>query len=507
MQDINPASCPSPEETIEVSVPPAQQNKTPKRSLKSSWGLCLGGLLLVGGGFWLGSSRQTIQPINPAVAENKHFLPVEVDTLVAVSSYQQSRTYTGEIVAQNTSDLGFERAGELVQLLVEEGQRVSAGTPLARLDTRKLMTEKQELLAQKQQALFQLREMQAGSRAETIDAARAKLAQEQARLKEIQAGSRKETIAAARANLNNLQEQLKLARSKSQRRQALYNQGAISREQLDEAITNVNSQQARVKQAKSQVDELLAGTRSEVIAAQKAMVKQAQSQLDELLAGTRSEVIAAQQATVKQLESRLARLDIDLEKSVLKAPFSGKISQRFLSRGTAVSNGQAVVRLIQLEQVKAHVGIPMSLSSQIKIGEVQSIEVGSKSYRATVASILPELDEATRTITAVLKLEDTASGTLSAGQIVNWRLKQRVPASGYWLPTTALVRGIRGLWSVYILGKAQGNQGFQVERRDVEILYTEGERVLVRGTLEGNEKIITNGTNRLAPGQNVRPLS
>ena len=190
MQDINPASCPLPEETIEVSVPPAQQNKTPKRSLRSSWGLCLGSLLLVGGGFWLGSSRQTMQPISPAVAENKHFLPVEVDTLVAVSSYQQSRSYTGEIVAQNTSDLGFERAGEIVQLLVEEGQKVSAGTPLARLDTRKLMTEKQELLAQKQQALFQLREMQAGPRAETIDTARAKLAQEQARLKEIQAGPR-----------------------------------------------------------------------------------------------------------------------------------------------------------------------------------------------------------------------------------------------------------------------------------------------------------------------------
>ena len=233
----------------------------------------------MGGGFWLGSSRQTMQPISPAVAENKHFLPVEVDTLVAVSSYQQSRSYTGEIVAQNTSDLGFERAGEIVQLLVEEGQKVSAGTPLARLDTRKLMTEKQELLAQKQQALFQLREMQAGPRAETIDTARAKLAQEQARLKEIQAGPRMETIAAARANLNNLEQQLKLASSKSQRRQALYNQGAISREQLDEAITNVNSQEATVKQAKSQLDELLAGTRSEVIAAQKAVVKQAQSQL------------------------------------------------------------------------------------------------------------------------------------------------------------------------------------------------------------------------------------
>ena len=108
--------------------------------------------------------------------------------------------------------------------------------------------------------------MQAGPRAETIDTARAKLAQEQARLKESQAGPRMETIAAARANLNNLEQQLKLASSKSQRRQPLIKE-RFSREQLDEAITNVNSQQARVKEPKSQLDELLAGTRSEVIAA------------------------------------------------------------------------------------------------------------------------------------------------------------------------------------------------------------------------------------------------
>ncbi|MBD2203714.1 efflux RND transporter periplasmic adaptor subunit [Calothrix sp. FACHB-1219] len=505
MQDINPASCPSPEETIEISVSPAEQNKTPKRCLRFSWGLCLSSLLLLGIGFWLGSSRQTVEPISPAVAENKNFLSVEVDNLVAASSYQQSRTYTGEIVAENSSNLGFERAGKVVQLAVEAGQWVSAGTPLARLDTSQLTAQKQELLAQKQQALSQLRELQAGPRAETIDAARAKLAQERALLKEMQAGPRIQTIAAARANVNNLQEQLELARSKSQRRESLYNQGAIAREQLDEAITDVNSQQAKVKQAQSQLDELLAGTRKEVISAQQARVKQAQSQLDELLAGTRQEVIEAQQATLKQLESRLASLDIDLEKSVLKAPFSGKISQRYLDLGTAVSSGQAIVRLVQIDQVKAHIGIPASLTSQIKIGEVQSIQVGETSYRATVASFLPELDKATRTITVVLKLEDAASKTVTTGQIVNWPLQQKIPASGYWLPTTALVRGIRGLWSVYILGTVPG--GFEVERRDVEILYTDGERVLVRGTLQGNEQIITKGTNRLVPGQKVRPSS
>jgi len=127
---------------------------------------------LLGVGYGIGSISQPTQPIAPSVAENEHFLPVEIDQLVQVNAYQQSRTYTGEIVAQNTSDLGFERGGTMTQLLVTEGQWVNQGTPLARLDDRQLIAQTQDLLAQKQQALAQLKEMEAGSRAETIAAAR-----------------------------------------------------------------------------------------------------------------------------------------------------------------------------------------------------------------------------------------------------------------------------------------------------------------------------------------------
>ena len=505
MQNFNSTSPPSPEESSAIVYSP--QDKHSPRVFKSFLTLSVGGLFLLGIGFWLGSTRQTLEPMAPVVAENNHVLPVEVETLMAVNSHQQSRTYTGEIVPRNSSDLGFERGGTIVQILVEEGQRVAAGTPIARLDTRQLMIQKQELLAQTQQALAQLREMQAGARTETIDAARAKLAQQQAQLREMQAGARTETIAAARANLNNLQEQLELSISKSERRKTLFAQGALSQEQLDEVITQVETQQARVKEAQSRLDELLAGTRPEVIMMQQAKVREAQSQLNELLAGTRLEVIDAQKAAVKELDSRLKNLELDLEKSVLKAPFAGKISQRYLDQGTAVSSGQSLVRLVQLEQLKAHIGIPASLKSKIKPGEQQWLQIGEKSYQATISHILPEVDETTRTVTVVLNLNDPGTQAVTVGQMVTWQLKQTLETEGYWVPTTALVTGIKGLWSVYVLGETRGKETFEVERRDVEILYTDGEKVLVRGTLEGREQIIINGTNRLVPGQKVRPSS
>ena len=81
----------------------------------------------------------------------------------------------------------------------------------------------------------------------------------------------------------------------------------------------------------------------------------------------------------------------------------------------------------------------------------------------------------------------------------------------YWLPVTALVKSDRGLWSCYAVVATEENnsasmantKSYRVERRLIEVLETKGERVLVRGTLQAGDAIVTDGTQRLVPGQLV----
>ena len=446
--------------------------------------------------------------LNSAALPSDNILPVETVSLKAVDSYQVARNYTGTIAANRSSELGFERSGTLLSIEVDEGQTVATGTILATLDRSSLEVQKQQLLAERSQAQAQLNEMEAGSRPETIAASRAKLAQAQAQLNEMEAGSRSETIAASRATVTELEKQLELAQSKRDRRKGLYEQGAISREQYEEVDTEVNAQQARLDQAQSQLDELLAGTRPEQIDAQQAIVAEAQSQLDELLAGTRSEQIDAQQAAIAQIDARIANLNIDLDKSILKAPFAGTIGAINLNEGTAVSNSQGVIRLVENGDIDAHIGVPVAEVAQIKAGSIQSLKIGQKTYQAKVSSVLPEVDSATRTRTVVLKLKDSVASEISPGQTANLGLDRTVATSGYWLPNTALVSGVRGLWSCYVVGELVGsNNNYRVVRKDVEVLYTEGERVLVRGTLQKSDRVIVSGTNRLASGQLVSVIS
>ena len=50
------------------------------------------------------------------------------------------------------------------------------------------------------------------------------------------------------------------------------------------------------------------------------------------------------------------------------------------------------------------------------------------------------------------------------------------------------------------------NKAFRVERREIEVLQTESERVFVRGTLQNSDQVIVNGNDRLVTGQLVRPV-
>jgi multidrug efflux pump subunit AcrA (membrane-fusion protein) len=75
--------------------------------------------------------------------------------------------------------------------------------------------------------------------------------------------------------------------------------------------------------------------------------------------------------------------------------------------------------------------------------------------------------------------------------------------AGFWLPVEALTRGDRGLWSVLAVNTGEEAGSAVVERRDVELLHSDGDRVYVRGTLSADETVVARGTHRLVHGQRV----
>lgn len=412
----------------------------------------------------------SLEEIAPA---QSRVLPVDTLAIERVSAYQVPRIYTGEITALRSSNLGFERGGELVEVMVNEGDRVRAGTPIAGLDTQNLATQRRQISAQKTQA--------------------------QARLSELENGARPEEIAAAKAEVRDLEQQLALQKTQEQRREYLYAQGAIAKEQLDEFAFGANSLQAKLDQARSRLNELINGTRFEQIDGQRAAVEQLQAQLDDI--------------------------DVNIAKSTITAPFDGIIAERSIDEGTVLNAGQAVVELIEAAAPEAQIGLPAAVANQLQVGSVQTIRVNNQPYQAEVAAILPQVDSATRTQKVVLKLEPSAIGEIEPGQTARLTINETIQTDGYWLPTEALTQGIRGLWTCYVLvpeetveSDAAGSTvigSTMIEQRSVEIIQQESTgkgaesktRALVRGTLNPGEKVVASGVHRLVAGQRVRAIA
>lgn len=409
--------------------------------------LVVGGIAWVGPR-WIAAQAESLEPVEQTGAVAS---AMRVKTLVVkrVYNYRVERSYTGEVKAARASELGFERGGKLVWLGVQAGDRVRPGAEIARLDTQNLVAQRQLLRAQKAQA--------------------------SAVLLELQNGPRQEVIASARSNVADLEDQLALEQIRESRREYLYEQGAIAKEQLDEIAFRQKALQDRIDSA--------------------------QSQVSELETGTRPEQIAAQQAVIQQIEAQIADLEITIAKSTILAPFGGTIGERRLDEGTVVNSGQAIVRLVEGASPEVEIGMPAAAIAQLQLGSRHSLEIAGKTYAATLTALKPEIDPATRTQTALLQLEAAAVQGVVPQQIARLSLAQTIEAEGFWLPLEALVEGDRGLWAAYAV--VQDGVKQTAERRDVEVLYTEGDRALVRGMLQVDDVVIATGVQRIVNGQIV----
>ncbi|MCA9073516.1 MAG: efflux RND transporter periplasmic adaptor subunit [Planctomycetaceae bacterium] len=410
------------------------------------------GLLLLTAGVAAVRGLDATEETPHEIVSSARLVPVEVVEIKPVNEFEQQRTYTGTVVARRRSDLAFERAAELVVIEVDEGDVVTAGQVLASLDLRRLNVQRGLLEAQKAEA--------------------------EALLLELKNGPREQTIAAARAEVRNLVAQRNLRKRNLTRDESLHQQNAVTRQQLDASELSFESFDAQVAAA--------------------------EQRLEELVEGTREERIAAQEAVVRRLNASIEDVDVSIEDSTLLAPFAGRIARRYVDEGAVVAVGSPIFEIIETSALEARIALPVSTASRIDQQVEHQVIIGGEAYQSKVRSILPDVDLATRTRMVVYQLEERASEKVVSGEIARVEVTEPLSTSGFWLPQTALTRGTHGLWSAYAVVADDAAQEV-VERRDVEIVYTQSERVLARGTLEEGDRIVMGGLHRIVPGQTVSP--
>ena len=161
------------------------------------------------------------------------------------------------------------------------------------------------------------------------------------------------------------------------------------------------------------------------------------------------------QAAASAVEARLRGVEVELETSVLKAPYAGTVIERLVDEGVAINSGTPLLTLVEDGIKRVRAGLPPEVAAPLSPGMLAPVEVGATTTMARLRALVPALDAATRTIPAVFEIDDP-DRRLPDGALARLSLERTVPARGAWLPDSALLGGPRGLWTVYVLVPRKG---------------------------------------------------
>ncbi|AFY53594.1 RND family efflux transporter, MFP subunit [Rivularia sp. PCC 7116] len=358
---------------------------------------------------------------------------------------------SGKVVPVQSVNISPKNPGTVTQLYVEQGDKVRQGQVLARMDSADIQARILQARANLAQQQARLDQQKAGSRPQEISQAKARLSQAQAQLAAARSGNRPQEIAQAQAQVNAASSRVDLTNEQVRRYRNLYNQGAVEKERLDQFVSEDKTAQANLVEAQKRLALLKSGSRSEEIARLEAAVAEARAQLQLLESGSRPEEIAQAKAAVSGAQAQLKTEQVNLNNTIIRAPFSGIITQKFANIGafvtpttsastSASATSSSIVALARGLEVLANV--PEADIGKIKVG--QEVEIVADAYpeqvfKGNVRLIAPEaVNEQGVTLFQVRVAITTGRDKLRSGLNVNLTFLGD-DVNALWLPTVAIV--------------------------------------------------------------------
>jgi HlyD family secretion protein len=284
-----------------------------------------------------------------------------------------------------------EVGGRVTEVLADEGKRVTAGDVIARIDTADVELVLQRVRADRDQAVAQLKLLQAGARPEDVRQARA------------QAQSAAADISAAQAELEAAEADLK-------RFEALLNANAGSRKQRDDAATRRQVAVSRV-----------AAARERARAADEGVAR--------LRAGSRAEEIAAARARVASVDALIAALQKSVGDATVKSSVSGTVTSKLVDAGEVIPARTPLAVISDLDRAWANVYVDEPVVPTLTLGQAVTLLTdagqrvpGTISYISPRAEFTPRnvqtADERSKLVYRIKVSVDNRDGILKPGMPV-----------------------------------------------------------------------------------------
>lgn len=245
--------------------------------------------------------------------------------------------------------------------------------------------------------------------------------------------------------------------------------GSVLNAQLNSIETSLNKAQLDIKRYTRLVD---------MGAATPMQVENAQLQYHSLA------------AEKKQVLDQLAHMQI-------RAPFSGKVENLVVEKGSFVSYGTVLAHLLDNSSLKVNVYLSEQQAVKVKTGQQVTITsvVLEKPAAGTVTMVSDKADVSGKFLTEI-SFSNSGKNALKAGILADVYFPMEATSAGLAIPVSALVGGAKQA-KVFVV------KGNKVEQRAVQTGIVTENKVQVLQGLEAGEMVVISGQLNLENGTNI----
>ncbi len=213
-------------------------------------------------------------------------------------------------------------------------------------------------------------------------------------------------------------------------------------------------------------------------------VEEAQSQLD-----MTKEELAQAKLTLEQTE-------IDLNRTIVRAPFPGRVVERLAQAGEYSVPGRQIVRLVDTDHLEVSAQAPVNLATILSDNQRVALRQNGTFSDATIRALVPVGDAVSRTMEIRVSLPETSKFVVGAA--VQIGLPSSAPEEVVAVPRDALILRREG---TYVFRVKEDNTA---ERMLVRTGAATGRLVAIVGGITNGDRVVIRGGERLRAGQPVQ---
>ena len=222
------------------------------------------------------------------------------------------------------------------------------------------------------------------------------------------------------------------------------------------------------------------------------------------------EAEAAEKAALADLE----KAKLNLERTIVKLPFQGIIREKRTGVGQFVGAGSVLATAFSTEEVLialpltdtelSYLGLPLAYEEAKpftgpKVNFLSSISNKTFEWEGRIVRTAGSIDPPTRLVYVYAEVINPyqQSPPLAIGMFVDAIIEGKTIEDGFLVPNSAINNNA----NIYVIDKNDN-----LEIRDIEVLGTENDYVIIKGEIIEGERVVVSPLNNAKIGMGLKPI-